>query len=129
HRIVHDAGEGLAALQLAAERESQRQQAREHDWAGEGDTGRLGVRPRKESDRQDAIAVDETARRKSAQVAVESRQNALESQGARQDRDRPRATRHDSAAPLRRRAASNASRSSGVSTTMDTVAGNAALPR
>src|SRR5256886_17151650 len=82
----HDAGVGLAALQLAAERESQRQQAREHDWAGEGDAGRLGVRPRKESDRQDAIAVDETARRKSAQVAVESRQNALESQGARQDR-------------------------------------------
>src|SRR2546430_6513204 len=42
----HDAGVGLAALQLAAERESQGQQAREHDWAGEGDAGRLGVRPR-----------------------------------------------------------------------------------
>src|SRR3989449_3495275 len=49
-----------------------------------------------------------------------------------QDRRRPAAARHDWAAPpapLRRRAASNASRASGVSTTNDTFVGNVAFPR
>src|SRR2546427_6385371 len=45
-----------------------------------------------------------------------------------QDRACPAATGHDSAAPRRLRAASNASPSSGVSTTMDTSDGNAAFP-
>src|SRR5207237_5136111 len=45
-----------------------------------------------------------------------------------EDQRRPAAAGHDSAAPRRWSAASNASRSSGVSTTIATSAGNAALP-
>src|SRR5712671_7035776 len=58
-----------------------------------------------------------------------SREPAEEHPPRDQDRNGPGATGHDSAAPLRRRTASNASRSSAVSTTMDTLAGKAAFPR
>src|SRR5207244_7150418 len=46
-----------------------------------------------------------------------------------EDRYGERAPRHDVPLPRRRRTASNVSRSAVVSTTIDTLAGNAALPR
>ena len=86
YRIEHHARIRLPALQLAAERQPQRQQGREHDRARQGDVRGLGVRAGEQGHHEQRVARDEIAGSKPAQVALEPRVHPLESQGSGQGR-------------------------------------------
>src|SRR2546425_9451399 len=126
-------------MQTAEGRDVERQHVRDEDGGAEGVDG-VGGEPHLLAAHVEPVV--HRARRYAERGLGEPRARGLKELPSdqpserrhprHQDRRRPAAARHDwvaPPAPLRWRAASNASRASGVSTTNDTFGGNVAFPR